>query len=215
MAFLVSVLILLSDPHTSTYSSSVVGFAAMSLASSTFIFEIIYYEWFRPRTLRYLAIPLSFIAFWVPALIYAHMRNQTNDAPSPFYELCFDAETTENVLTQFHYFISITQPVAIAMFLIWCYLLWDPQKFQRIEFLRRVSQGISVVLCLLGLAAILYTTTKYRGASQPSSINGETVWSFGQIIPLTAWVPVIIDILYVTASSGMSTQTRQRSFKTF
>ncbi|KAH7115362.1 hypothetical protein B0J13DRAFT_572417 [Dactylonectria estremocensis] len=216
MAFLISVLIVLSTAHGSLHLQLVASFAAVSFAISNLILEIIFWEWYQPPMPRYLVIPLPFIAFFIPATIFANVYTAPVDDSVPFYELCYDFGAANRVTSTLHEIVVASQPLAVFMLLLWCRLRWKLQRYLRqklqpsrgLKFLERTAQSITLVLLLLGLAAVLYTFAEYRtiAAAQTGSLNEERVWSFGQIVPLATWIPVLIEFVHILASrDGLAT----------
>jgi len=208
IGFLISIIVLLARPHTSIYSSSTAASAAMLLVVSTMAFEIMFWEWYRPRLPRYLAIPLSMLLIFFPGVALAH-EHQAEDIPSMFYQLCYDAERADKSSERMHHLMIATQPVnAIALFL-WVFVRWKnswDQTAQLVRHLERILQAIVLVLLLLAMGAMLYYLWEVRTLSLAlsGSSNKEMDWSLGQILPVSGWVPVVIEVLYLLTSLGKS-----------
>ncbi|KAH7146971.1 hypothetical protein B0J13DRAFT_552984, partial [Dactylonectria estremocensis] len=216
MAFLISVLIVLSSAHVSLHLHLVAGFATVSFAISNLILEIIFWEWYQPPMPHYLIFPLPFMAFFIPVTIFANIHTTPVDDSVLFYKLCYDFGAVHRAISTLHEIVVPSQLLAVFMLLLWCRLRWKLQANLRrnllpsrgLKFLAKTAQSITLVLLLLGLAAVLCTFADYRtiAAAQTGLLNEERVWSFGQIVPLATWIPVLIEFVHIMASrDGLAT----------
>lgn len=116
MAFLISILIFFSSAHGSLHLQLLAGLAAVSLAISNLILEIIFWEWYQPPMPSCLFIPLSFMAFFAPETIFINVHNAPVADSVPFYELCYDFEAVNRVTSMLHGIVAASQPLAVLCF---------------------------------------------------------------------------------------------------
>lgn len=207
LAMVISAIIVQSDAYDNNgiHTQKVVGHLAMTFSITVLIFEVIFSVWFQPKGKQHLFIPCAFSGLFLCLVVRSTTQEPTQaDSNNPFFRFCFDFERGYVLDSQLHDIIIPAQVVASVMFILWVVL--ETKKFSNcgIQRLKRVIRSLLVVWLLCALGLVLYTFTNHRNviAANLGTTNQEAKWSFGQIVPLTAWLHVIIDFALIVFCRG-------------
>ncbi|KAK0716351.1 hypothetical protein B0H67DRAFT_684340 [Lasiosphaeris hirsuta] len=214
LALCISVAIASSDSSYSSHSISTGTYAATSFSLSFMILEFISWEWCQYKS-RYFFIPSLFLA---PLFCLLGITNSQKGVKTGtwvnFYRICYDFDTADNVANRLHHLALGFGPTILIAFAVWVVLGWNRRRRTRTSsgsaqpttteprVAERVLQVFVVVLALLGQSIVLSSFVAFRGAiaSSRGGRDPETVWTLGQILSLTAWVPVLIEFAYIVSS---------------
>lgn len=174
---------------------------------SYMILEFISWEWSQCEG-RYFIVPfLSLIQFAV--LVIANIWNTPQHNfrignSSHFYRLCVDFGRIDAIFGRLHHAV-VPLSALIISFLLWA-VKSVKQKLRNANAnrVKTILQILVVVSALTAHAVLDYSSWAYRDtiASNLGERNPETVWTLGQIMSFTTWIPVLIGFIYIVSSEG-------------
>ncbi len=119
----------------------------------------------------------------------------------PFYQLCYNLEDAGAIVSRLHHALLMLSVLFIAVFISWAIL-----RFRREEEhptgLETALQVFVVVLGLANQSAVLYSFAAYRDTITNvfGARNPETIWTLGQIMGMSAWIPIVVSFFYIVSS---------------
>ena len=205
LALVISAAVITSDTRKDVHTVRAVTYAATTFSMTVLILEMIFWEWYRPKTRRHFFIPGSFFIALVYLIGRSNSYQQSQlDASGPFYKFCYDFGKLNMVASQLHAFAIPTQGLASVTFGVWVMLRYKQQRNNNLRRLARVFQTLVLLLLLSGLGMLLFSFSRFRDiiAISVGATNREAAWSFGQIVLLTTWVPVVIEFVLLVSCRG-------------
>jgi len=202
----VAVLVASSDSRYTSYSINAGTFAATAFSASFLTLEFISWAWI-PFDAPYYVIPA---AMMLPILTLISISNsqgtRRTGASSHFFELCIDLQRVDAVMRDLHHVLLVLCVPDLACFLAWVVLRVARARrgTMRAGFmLAETVLQIAVVALTLATQAVLlafFAACRATTAHMLGEQNAETQWTLGQILSLTAFLPVVLEFGSVVLS---------------
>lgn len=203
----VAVIIASYDDRYSSHSISAGAFAASAFSMSFLLLEFISWEWCCCDA-RYAVVPVLFL---VPFLTLVGIVNDQKDVrmgnSSQFYRFCFDFGRVNALADKMHYIVLGHAVLIVGFFVAWlCKRVsrWRSDGNEEADGVETLFQICIVVLTTSAQGVLVYSFVAYQKmvASVVGERDPESQWTLGQILSLTAWIPVVVEFVAIISSGG-------------
>lgn len=205
LALCIAVIVVSSDSRYSSYSINAGAFSATAFSTSFLTLEFISWEWCQFDA-RYFIIPSLFLVpFFCLVGIGNSQRDERTGTTSQFYRLCFDFEHVNGIKDRLHHTILALSIPIIGSFIGWAALRFERRhRDAKAGLVETILQISIVVLTLAAQSVLLHSIVAFRDtiAGGLGEQNPETEWTLGQVLSLTAWIPVVIEFVCIVSGEG-------------
>ncbi|KXX80038.1 hypothetical protein MMYC01_203447 [Madurella mycetomatis] len=200
LALCIAVTIVSLDSRYSSYSINAGSFSATAFSISFLVLEFISWEWCQFDA-QYFIIPFLFL---VPLFCLIGIGNSQSDqrtgTSDQFYRLCFDFGRINGIKDRLHHAVLALSIPIISSFIGWVALRFNRRQ-RNAGLVETILQISIVVLTLAVQSVLLHSIVSFRGtiAGGLGERNPETEWTLGQVLSLTAWIPLVIEFVCIVS----------------
>lgn len=210
LALSICMLIAHTDDRYSGHSIQAGTYAAATFTASFLVLEFVAWEWCQCLKMPYLLIPALYLVPFLCLVVLTNVRQRatTGNMATPFYQLCYDLGGASEIAGRMHLALIGFSALFLASLGTWGFLRRKREE-ERPTMLETALQVLVVVFGLAELGTVLYSFAAYRNTitNVLGANNPETIWTLGQIMAISAWIPIVICFVYLLSPRGEFTHS--------